>query len=197
MAGQDHPLKKCEDAIQIILSVDRGDVCPRSHEAGNAVVCVDTALTAIASRILHSPRFRGVNCDANEAVNDLFLRLSTMVGRDFEFRTPVYPLVFEIFVNICRDKGRRARVRRAKTLTWEPKSPLPTAEEMKLCGESRKRIRKALRTLSRLERRVVIDKYWGGLSARESAKRQKVAPKMIPAILFRARRKLRRILSSD
>lgn len=130
----------------------------RSHER---------SVYALARRLLGRPE------DAEDAAQEAFLRLFRSLGR-LDPTRPIDPYLYRVTVNVCRDFGRRRRLRPAV-----PLEELAAAEEPFARGadpaaaagfsEERRVAAAALRTLPEKQRAALVLRDLQGLSTREVA----------------------------
>lgn len=159
-----------------------------------------------ASRIaLHYLRDEG---DADEAVQDAFLRAFTHFD-GFREELPFEVWFTRILINGCLDriKARRRRERWFPTRR-EPEAsrqaldelvadPLPSPEDMLLGRERRRHLAGAVARLPERQRLVFVLSQIGGCSAREVSTMTGLNASTVRVHLFRAVRRLRRLVAES
>jgi RNA polymerase sigma-70 factor, ECF subfamily len=122
---------------------------------------------ALARRLLGRPE------DAEDAAQEAFLRLFRSLGR-LDPTRPIDAYLYRVTVNVCRDFGRRLRLRLAvplEELGAAEEPPARGADPAAAAGlsEERRVAAAALRTLPEKQRAALVLRDLQGLSTREVA----------------------------
>lgn len=142
---------------------------------------------AFATRLL------GSRTEAEDAVQDLFLKLWTDAGRWRTERGRFAPWFFRILYNLCIDRIRRRRTVGLDAVA-DMASDEPGPEEQAEQTMTQARVAAALQGLPERQRAAVLLCYFHGLTNREAAEILDVGIKGLEALLVRARRQLARDL---
>lgn len=144
---------------------------------------------AFATRLLGNPT------EAEDAVQEAFLKLWREAGRWQAERGRFAPWFFRIVYNLCIDIMRRRRTV-ALDAVAEMASDDPGPEELTAARLREDRVAAALEGLPERQRAAVVLCYYQGLSNREAAEIMNVGVKGLEALLVRARRQLAQTLAS-
>jgi len=186
LMGSDDPVPRMQSLVQ---AARQGD--PSAFAA--LVRSAQRAVYGLCYRILRSEG------DANEMAQEAFLRAYQHLGR-YDEDKPFEIWVLAIARNLCLDRLRRTT--RFKEEALEPiqdalPSPAASAEDRVIALQEQSALEAALGQLSVQDREVLALYYVQRQTTRDIAKVLGVAPGTIMAKLFRAREKLRRILSEE
>jgi RNA polymerase sigma-70 factor (ECF subfamily) len=103
--------------------------------------------------------------------------------------------LFRIATNLIRDRFRRPRIDNAQ-LPEQGEGDIPASGDLAQQTQQRSDLARAMAQLSQRERELVLLAYGQGSTHREIAGALGLKPGSIKPLLFRARRKLARILAS-
>lgn len=145
---------------------------------------------AFATRLLGNPT------EAEDAVQEAFLKLWREAGRWQAERGRFAPWFFRIVYNLCIDVIRRRRTVGLDTVA-EMESDAPGPEELAARRLREDRVAAALARLPERQRAAVLLCYYQGLSNREAAEIMNLGVKGLEALLVRARRQLAQTLASE
>jgi RNA polymerase sigma-70 factor (ECF subfamily) len=143
--------------------------------------------------------------DTDEAVQDAFLKVFTHIGR-YREELPFEVWFTRILVNTCMDvrKARARRTRWSLPLAWmhdatpiEPVAPDATPEQQLVTSERLREIRSAVETLPARQRTVFTLCHVAGQTAAEVSATLGVSEATVRVHLFRAVRRLRRLLENQ
>lgn len=151
------------DIDTLISQVSPGD--PRLCEALMGVYY--NFVCSLAASFFYDPD------DREDAAQEVFIRAALSIDR-YQAGTSLKSWLAQITINLCRDRYRRARVRRrllevlkALSLYAAPLSPTP--EETLIQNESQRRLKQAVDRLDNKHRLPVLLRYQHGLSVPEIA----------------------------
>ena len=135
--------------------------------------------------------------DAQDAAQEVFLRLYRYLDR-FDEGRPLGPWLYRVTVNVCRDLGRRRKVRQALSLDdVEASRPLestdPTTDPaaMASLADERRIVEEALATLAEKERAAIVLRDLQGLSTAEVAEALGSSQPTVRSQICRARLKIK------
>jgi len=111
--------------------------------------------------------------DREDAAQEVFIRAALHIDR-YQPGTSIKSWLAQITINLCRDRYRRARVRRRllevlKALSLQAAPPSPTPEEALIQNESQHKLKRAVDALDDKHRLPVLLRYQHGLSVPEIA----------------------------
>ncbi len=141
-------------------------------------------------------RLLGRREDAQDAAQEVFLRLYRYRHR-FDDRRPLEPWLYRVTVNVCRDLGRRRRVRQGVSLDeLEATRPLVSADPDPAAAaqvaEERRIVEQALATLAEKERTALVLRDVQGLSTAEVAEVLGSSQVTVRSQICRARLKIKK-----
>lgn len=140
-------------------------------------------------------RLTGDEATAEDAVQETFLRAYRSLGR-FDGRSEVGTWLHRIAVNTSLEIMRKHE--RRKTETADESRPLPSPEpgpeRTALSQEMERAVRSGMADLSSLERTAFVLRHFEGQSIAEICARLSLSPSAGKQAIFRAVRKLRRVL---
>jgi RNA polymerase sigma-70 factor, ECF subfamily len=146
-------------------------------------------------------RLTGSWPDAEEAVSLTFLEAWRLRGRVEVADGSLRPWLLGIAVNVTRNMNRAGRRHQAAMRRIPPPPPVPDfADELAGQLDDAARVRRVLAALERLrpgERDVLALCVWSGLDYGAAAKALGVPAGTIRSRLFRARRKLRHLVTDE
>jgi len=136
--------------------------------------------------------------DAQDAAQEVFLRLYRYLDR-FDAGRPLEPWLYRVTVNVCRDFGRRRKVRQAISLEdLEASRPLestdPTMDPGAVASlaEERRIVEEALATLAEKERAALVLRDIQGLTTAEVAEALGSSQPTVRSQICRARLKIKK-----
>ena len=111
--------------------------------------------------------------DREDTAQEVFIRAALHIDR-YQPGTSIKSWLAQITINLCRDRYRRARVRRRllevlKALSLQAAPPSPTPEEALIQSESQRKLKRAVDALDDKHRLPVLLRYQHGLSVPEIA----------------------------
>ncbi len=141
-------------------------------------------------------RMTGSAAEAEDVVQDAFLRVWRHAGSWRTGGARFATWLFQIVLNLCRDRARAARLRRHLPIEdgLEASDPRPGAEAGLRAQHEARLLLAAVQALPSRQREAVVLTYAGGLSNAEAAAALGVSAGAIESLLVRARRDLRRRL---
>lgn len=144
-------------------------------------------LTMLATRYLKS------EADADEVVQDVFVRVWRSAARYDPTRARVGTWLYRIAVNLCIDRQRKRAFRRFVGLEAgaEVPDPTPSAADRMADAADLARVRQAIDALPDRQRMAILLSAVAGLETREVADAMGVSPGAVEQLLVRARRTLR------
>lgn len=167
-----------------------------SDEALIAAVALGDRLAFAALVDRHSDRAYGfaarlmrVTAEAEDAVQEAFLKVWTEAGRWRAERGRFAPWFYRILYNHCVDRLRRKTPVPYEDLSDHPSAD-PDPEMMAATAMRQRKVSAALEQLPERQRTAVLLCYFQGLSNREAAEVMEVGVKGLEALLVRARRQL-------
>ena len=176
------------DLIEIASLVQR-TIAGDSAAFEQIIVRYERRVLTLAMRLL------GVNDDAQDAAQEVFLRAFKYIHR-LDTARPVEPWLVRMTVNVCRDIGRK-RHRRQNTFPDVPAIDMASSDAASdphngIAGEQRKQMLwKALNTLPEKERMAVILRDLEGLSTSEVAVVLQSSETTVRSQVSRARLKMK------
>ena len=187
-----HPLKDHESALQELRALRSAQADPRSLLWNEPIHAIRLALLGIGARIFQSPRFRGLECDPEHAVQDFFHRFLEVGIHRCQPGRPLYPYVYRIFVRICLTLGRKQRYRRVRPLDIDLADDRTNPVHQVERKQARIATRLAICKLSPDDRGLVNDRFYWGLTAREAGEKRGISAGAIDrrmSAIYRAMRK--------
>ena len=139
-------------------------------------------------------RFLGQADDAEDAVQDAFLRLLDAAGRyrpSAAFKTYFH----RIITRLCLDRARKKQPLYMEDVP-DTADPSRSADERVVQGETAAAVRAALDALPPNQRMAVVLRYYEDLGYGEIASAMETTPKAVERLLARGRKGLRSILTS-
>lgn len=133
--------------------------------------------------------------DAEEVVQDAFMRLWTKADTWQAGRGKFTTWFFRILVNLCLDRRRRPSALPLDTVA-ESADPSPGAVAKIYEGEVGAQVARAVATLPERQRAALVLCYYEELSNLEAAEALQISVSALEALLVRARRTLRSKLTS-
>jgi RNA polymerase sigma-70 factor, ECF subfamily len=142
---------------------------------------------------------------AQDAAHDAVLRVIERVGTYDPDRGSPRAWFMQVLTNILRDRARRAKVRRAASLSTDdpggaappdPPAREPSAEDRAEAAEKIGAVQAALMMLTADQRTLIVLRDYEGLSAPEAAAALGTTTEKVGSRLFRARAKLRELLEA-
>jgi RNA polymerase sigma-70 factor (ECF subfamily) len=134
--------------------------------------------------------------DAEDAVQETFLRVHSKLAR-YDVRRSWRPWLYAVAVNVCRDLGRKRRLRAWVSLdAWraaggaEPAAADPTPHEAAEAEARREILRQGLKRLTAREREALTLHVIEELPAAQAAQILGVAEGTVRSLASRARAKL-------
>ena len=151
-------------------------------------------LYALARRMSGDPE------EARDLVQETFLRAARRIDSLPESSSRARAWLYRILVNLCRDRWRRAAVRRHARAhiaagRANARDARPGGSPAEAAAVARSTVQRALSWLSPRRRAVVVLHEIEGLDSREVARRLGIGPVTVRWHLSAARRELRRRLS--
>lgn len=149
-----------------------------------------------ADRVLVlSRRILGNQADAEDAVQEVFVRLWTRAGRYRAGRARFTTWLYRIVVNASLNMRRGAAHAPAPASPPEPVDPGDGPEVTAAAAQTRARLDRAIDGLPANQRTAVALTLRRELSNREAARTMAISVKALEALLVRARRSLRSALA--
>ena len=187
-------------AVEIRGLVERGEIDEARDRFGKLVVLHQRRATRIAYQYLRNA------ADADEAVQDAFLRVFSHIG-SYREAWPFEVWFTRILINGCLDR-RKARSRRAR---WFVGGEISSADEARasavalpgdpehrlLSRERRARLAGAIDRLDGRQRTVFMLCHYGDCTPREVSVMTGLNESTVRVHLFRAARKLRGLLGGQ
>ena len=137
--------------------------------------------------------------DAEDATGDIFLKARLRLAQ-YDVSRPFPPWLYRVAANSCWDELRKRRPHRelddseAELAKLEAESPTP--QEAVLINESKRNVRRAIAELDDRTRLAVILRYFADMSYAEIGDVLGVSSNFTGVLLLRARRTLRKRLTS-
>lgn len=147
-------------------------------------------MLSLARRMLAS---RG-EAEAEDAVQDAFLRLWQYAGRWQPGRAKVETWLYRVVLNQCYDRLRR-RVTAPLEAAAETPDPTPGAGARLLADEQARAVQAALEKLPERQKTALLLCHWQEMSNIEAAEVMGISVEAIESLLARGRRTLRERLS--
>jgi len=138
-------------------------------------------------------RLLGRSEDAQDAAQEVFLRLYRFLDR-IEPRRPLAPWLYRVTVNVCRDLGRRRRLRRTVPLEEAELEAVAAGSDpaaRAALREEKRIVEEALASLSDKERAALVLRDVEGLPTEEVAEILGSSPPTVRSQICRARLKIR------
>lgn len=169
------------DDEQLLLAIGRGD-----HGAFRTLMERHGALAlALAMRMT------GSQTDAEEIVQDSFLKVWTMAGRwDPQGGAKFSTWLYRVVMNACLDRKRRAPMMAMDAIP-EPEDDTPDGLEHYTGSQARALVAEALGGLPDRQRAALALCYFGEVSGQEAADSLEITLSALESLLVRGRRALR------
>ena len=135
-------------------------------------------------------RMTGSRADAEDVVQDVFLRLWTKPDAWRPGQAQFSTWLYRVVVNRCLDLKRRPRGTDLDSVA-EPQDPDSNAEDTLLQAERNRALGGAVARLPERQRAAVVLTYTAGLRNAEAAAAMDISVKAFEALLVRAKRELR------
>ncbi len=171
----------------------RNHVAPEARKRNN----FERLMKAHERRVFQTAwRMLGRVEDAQDAAQEVFLRLYRYLDR-FDSDRPLEPWLYRVTVNVCRDLGRRRKVRQTMSLDdLEASRPLaspdPDPGAAASVAEERRIVEQALATLAEKERTALVLRDVQGLSSAEVAEILGSSQTTVRSQICRARLKIKK-----
>jgi RNA polymerase sigma-70 factor (ECF subfamily) len=137
-------------------------------EAGNAAT-FEVLVERHAAMVLRTAqRLLLIEADAQDAAQEVFLKLHRFAKKFDETRDP-RPWLYRMTVNVCHDLRRKRKVDVALEMAAEPVAGEPTPEERWSTEERRRLLFEALAALTERERQAIVLRDLEGLTTAEVA----------------------------
>ncbi|MEM6732420.1 MAG: RNA polymerase sigma factor [Myxococcota bacterium] len=152
-----------------------------------------------AERLMHAAmRIVDDEASARDVVQQAFLQMHR-ARNDFDGKRRFRPWIYTIALNLARDERRRRGRRREDELNREPESRASDGDPDAYVAttERRRRMAKALETLSEEQRQVVVLHWYEGLSFPEIAETTGAGLSAVKVRAHRAYKKLKAVLTPD
>ena len=152
-------------------------------------------------------RFSGSPTDAEDLLQDLFVRLVTKIG-NYHHEGRFEHWLFRVGANLARDQARQRR-RHGKTVSLDaPRSDTDswagtlasqekTPEQKLLHAEQLDQLQEALKQLSDVDRRIILLRHYGHLSFKELAQHFQMPIGTVLAKVHRSLKRLNRIMDNE
>ncbi|MFC7338336.1 RNA polymerase sigma factor [Haloferula chungangensis] len=129
--------------------------------------------------------------DAREVCQDTFVRAHAAMPR-FKPKARVSTWLYQIALNLCRDRMRAARRRRTGSASEaaETSCPASTPDQAAMLGGDLAKLDRGLAAMSEKSRSVLVMSCLDGLSHEECAAILKCSERAVEGRLYRARREL-------
>lgn len=179
-----------QQAAALVQAMARGD---RRALAG-LIDLHGRGLTLVATRYL------GREDEAEEVVQDTFLRAWRHAGRYDPARAQVRTWLWRITVNLCIDRHRRNALRRFIGLddaAMQVADPAPTAATRTEHRQRLDQTREAIAQLPGRQRMALLLSAVAALDTGEIAEAMQTSPGAVEQLLVRARKGLRRTLEAN
>jgi len=137
-------------------------------EAGNAATFDQLVETYAAMVLRTAQRLLLSEADAQDAAQEVFLKLHRFAKKFDETRDP-RPWLYRMTVNVCHDLRRKRKLDVALEDAEEPVASAPTPEEQWSASERRRLMFEALGALSERERQAIVLRDLEGLATAEVA----------------------------
>lgn len=135
-------------------------------------------------------RMTGSRADAEDVVQDVFLRLWTKPDAWRPGQAQFSTWLYRVVVNRCLDLKRRPKGTDLESVE-EPQDPDSNAEDTLLAAERNRALNGAVARLPERQRAAVVLTYTAGLRNAEAAAAMDISVKAFEALLVRAKRELR------
>lgn len=135
-------------------------------------------------------RMTGSRADAEDVVQDVFLRLWTKPDAWRPGQAQFSTWLYRVVVNRCLDLKRRPKGTDLESVE-EPQDPDSNVEDTLLAAERNRALNGAVARLPERQRAAVVLTYTAGLRNAEAAAAMDISVKAFEALLVRAKRELR------
>ena len=141
-------------------------------------------------------RMTGSRADAEDVVQDVFLRLWLKPGAWRPGQAQFSTWLYRVVVNRCLDLKRRPKGADLDAIE-EPQDPDDNAEDTLLQAERGRALEAAVAQLPERQRAAIVLTYTAGLRNAEAASAMDISVKAFEALLVRAKRELRDHLAGE
>lgn len=175
--------------------MERDDIIVERAQGGNAEAFRELVERYSPKLFRLAWRLTGDEQTAEDAVQETFLRAYRSLGR-FDGRSEVGTWLHRIAVNTSLEIMRKNERRKAETPgeALPLPSPEPGPERTALSQEVERAVRAGMADLSALERTAFVLRHYEGRSIAEICSRLSLSPSAGKQAIFRAVKKLRRVL---
>ena len=142
----------------------------------------------------HALALLGNREDALDVVQETFVRAFRSIG-GFQPGRKFYPWIYSILRNLCVDRFRqKAREEKRQDALWKAEDLNPKFDE---ADERIQVLWNALGKLSQEDREIIVLKHLEGRKYQEISEILQIAPGTVMSRLYRARQKLKELVSSQ
>jgi RNA polymerase sigma-70 factor, ECF subfamily len=141
-------------------------------------------------------RMTGSRADAQDAVQDVFLRLWQRPDAWRPGQAQFSTWLYRVVVNRCLDLKRRPKSTDLDSVE-EPQDPDANAEDSLLDAERSRALDSAVNQLPERQKAAIVLTYTAGLRNAEAASAMDISVKAFEALLVRAKRELRDFLAGQ
>lgn len=141
-------------------------------------------------------RMTGSRADAEDVVQDVFLRLWLKPGAWRPGQAQFSTWLYRVVVNRCLDLKRRPKGADLDAIE-EPQDPDSNAEDSLMQAERGRALEAAVAQLPERQRAAIVLTYTAGLRNAEAASAMDISVKAFEALLVRAKRELRDHLTGE
>ena len=141
-------------------------------------------------------RMTGSRADAEDVVQDVFLRLWLKPGAWRPGQAQFSTWLYRVVVNRCLDLKRRPKGADLDAIE-EPQDPDSNAEDSLMQAERGRALEAAVARLPERQRAAIVLTYTAGLRNAEAASAMDISVKAFEALLVRAKRELRDHLAGE
>lgn len=185
--GVERPDRQVHDPdSELVERIGQGDADATRRFVGRHV----NRLHGLAFRLL------GNRADAEEVVQDVFLRVWEHAGRWRPGKARFDTWMYRVTVNLCYDRLRRRR-EVATDAPPERADDAPDAAAMIHSSQVAARVREALKRLPQRQRTAITLCHHQGLSNIETAEILEVSVEAVESLLSRGRKKLRTLMKDE
>ena len=165
-------------------------------EAGNAATFDQLVETYAAMVLRTAQRLLLSEADAQDAAQEVFLKLHPFAKKFDETRDP-RPWLYRMTVNVCHDLRRKRKLDVALEDAEEPVASAPTPEEQWSASERRRLMFEALGALSERERQAIVLRDLEGLATAEVAEAMGTTEATVRSQIAMGRAKLKNYVAKQ
>jgi len=188
-----HPWKDLEPQLQKIRELSIQSEERRSREVSDAINSINHFIVRDAARILHSPKLRRFQRDADDTVQDFWAVMLAAGFRNYDrSQGPLFAYAYKALSRRCAHGTRGPRGKLPLPLTQDQADRSKRLKRLGIKEKWGMRLYTAVQELPFNYRRAVLLKHWFEKKAREAAERCDISVAKYNTWVFQGHEKLRK-----